>query len=354
MRILKYILLLLVLIVVAGLVYFSTLSGAYQVSRSKVLHIDKSTVFQYINDYRNWEDWCALKDFDSSVKYYYSEKTIGEGSTFEWKGSSFSGKLKTIYIKENDSITQKQSINNVEANAYITLKDTFNGTKIVWNCKGTLDFWGKIKTFFFENQEDKIGAVFEKSLYKLQDVLHHEISRYSIEENGIVSLPKEYFLKQKVELNPENFYSNLQQLMPELENFAVSNSISSSQPSFISYTSNNISKNPLRLEIGVPIKEVIFTSQESQFTCDSIPAHQAIKITLKGDYSHTRKAWKKAMEYLLKNKLEASDKLSYREVYVKNNRNIKNPSEWLTHIYIPLAQNSRVKVVASDTLPSSE
>ena len=60
------------------------------------------------------------------------------------------------------------------------------------------------------------------------------------------------------------------------------------------------------------------------------------------------------MEYLLKNKLEASDKLNYREVYVKNNKDIKNPSEWLTHIYIPLAESNRGKVTVLGTNPTLE
>jgi hypothetical protein len=43
--------------------------------------------FNFINDYRNWEDFSSWITEDPEMKIMFPEKTIGTGASFSWKVS---------------------------------------------------------------------------------------------------------------------------------------------------------------------------------------------------------------------------------------------------------------------------
>ena len=55
MRILKYIILLLILAFVGITVYVATQRGDFEIQKSGIINTTRSTVFEYVNDYKNWE-----------------------------------------------------------------------------------------------------------------------------------------------------------------------------------------------------------------------------------------------------------------------------------------------------------
>ena len=67
-----------------------------------------------------------------------------------------------------------------------------------------------------------------------------------------------------------------------------------------------------------------------------IIAFTCLKTTLTGDYSHSKEAWAKAKKYIADNGLKENFAGSYTEVYVKTIDDIKQPSKWITEIYIPV------------------
>jgi hypothetical protein len=54
MRILKYIFLLLLLALVGTTVYVATQKGDFKVTKSSIIKTPRSTVFNYVNDYKNF------------------------------------------------------------------------------------------------------------------------------------------------------------------------------------------------------------------------------------------------------------------------------------------------------------
>jgi len=338
MRILKYILLLVLLITLAFFVYVSTQEAKFTVTKSKVIKLDKSTLFNYLNDYQNWESFYNLND--KTRKVNYPKNTIGVGGSFNWMESDGKGSVKTIYLKENDSIAQKVTWNDEIGDAYITFKDTIGGTKVTWNSSGEFNFMGKIKSFFLGGFEKKLGADFENNLATLEKVLGNEISTYSITVDGIVEVAHQKYLQRKGMCKYTDFYSILQKTMPLLYNFVEENDIKTNKQKFVIIDTRDVEKNKVVFSIATTLTEVIFTTPESEFTIDSIQPHQALKITLKGDYSHSEEAWSKGFDYLKKNNLEQNFSAAYREVYIKNRADVKQPSQWLTEIYIPVKQQT--------------
>ncbi|MFT5252460.1 MAG: hypothetical protein ACI87N_001470, partial [Flavobacteriales bacterium] len=113
MRILKYLFLLFLLSVVALSIFVATQKGAYYIERSKIINSPAVAIYNYVNDYRNWEDFGTWSDEDSEMKFSYPENTIGKGASYSWEGKDGIGSMMTVFNKENDSIAQKMSFDGV-------------------------------------------------------------------------------------------------------------------------------------------------------------------------------------------------------------------------------------------------
>ena len=336
MRIVKYILLLILLVLVAFLVYLSTQEDNLSVTKSKIFKIEKSTLFQYVNDYQNWESFLNLDK--KNLQFKYPQNTIGQGSSLLWQNSSGSGIFETTFLKENDSIAQKVSWNDNIWDAYITFKDTVGGTKVTWNSTAKLDFIGKLKSIFSGGFENNLASNFENNLVALGNALNKEILNYSIDIEGIVNISHQKYLKRKGESTHAGFYTVLQESMPLLTNFVQENKIKTNKERFVIFNKHDIAENKVDYSIATTLTEIIYTTPDSEFIIDSIQPHQALKIILRGDYAHSKEAWDKGYKYLKKNNLEQNYNGAFREVYIKNRNDVKQPSQWITEIYIPIQQ----------------
>ena len=74
MRILKYIFLLLLLSLVALSIFIATQKGDFLVERSKIINSPKASVYNYVNDYRNWSDFGSWTSEDPEAKINFSSK----------------------------------------------------------------------------------------------------------------------------------------------------------------------------------------------------------------------------------------------------------------------------------------
>ena len=106
MRILKYLFLLLLLALFASTVYVSTLKGDFDVKTTMIIKSPKATLFNYINDYRNWETFVSWKKEDPKAQFYYPKNTVGHGGSYSWKSADGDGGMKTTALKENEFIRQ--------------------------------------------------------------------------------------------------------------------------------------------------------------------------------------------------------------------------------------------------------
>lgn len=337
MRILKYIFLLIVLGLLALFVYVATKDGKYNISESRTILFKKSTLFDYINDYKNWEDFFVFKSDSNAMKFNYLLNSDDKSIAFNWKSGLNEGEIKSIYIKINDSIAQKATWFGMTSDSNFTFKDTIGGTIVKWNCSGTQDLTGKFISIFYGGIENQLRSNFQESLKKLDAVLTNEINTYNITVEQIEEVNKIYFLKRKSITKNLEFSSKIQQELPIILKFVKENNVPSFGKPFTAFDANVKTNNVVNYAISIPLKEKIYTTQDSEFTIDSLIPHQALKIILKGDYSHRKKAWDKGFEYIQKNNLLENKERKYREVYFISKKDVKNPSKWITEIYIPIS-----------------
>ncbi len=336
MRILKYLFLLLLLVAFASTVYIATLKGDFDVKTTVVIKSPKATLFNYVNDYRNWETFVSWKKEDANTQFYYTKNTVGNGGSCSWKSNDGDGDIKTTALKDSDFIKQKLNLNGTESESYWTFKDTVGGTKITWRAKGTMSFRFKINSLFKGGASEAFRSIQEKSLANLDKTLVYEINTYKIKIDGIVKKTGTFYLKQTITSKISKIPYNLRIMIPQMIRFFTKNHLTMYGKPFVIYhtydTANGISK----FSVCIPIKEEIFTSEGSDVSSGLLYPFQAVKTTLTGDYSHTREAWDKTLEYLKKNNLTENTEGTHIEIYSKNMLQVANPSQWVTEIYVPI------------------
>lgn len=336
MRILKYIFLLLLLVFVALCVYIFTQNGSYSVQEKLEIQLPKSTLFNYVNDYQNWKEFNEGLMKDSTTKVDFSKVSLGVGASMDWKNENSNGTIQTIFSDQNDSIAQRVNWNGNKLTSYWLFKETTNGTEVTWNVSGDLNFTAKLYKFFSKGVDQEIQTTLKASLENLNKLLSKELNDYTITVEGVQTVSEVFYLQQKSTCAIPDFYSKVFQLFPKMQLFFEENSITSIGHPMVIFDTYDVPKNKVTFNICLQIPEEIFTSPESEITCDKREIYQALKVTLKGDYSHSKEAWDKGFAYMQANGLKESETGSYMEIYIKNSTETHRPSEWITHIYIPV------------------
>lgn len=350
MRILKYLFLLLLLTVVALSIFVATQKGDFTVERSQIINSPKSNVYSFVNDFRNWEDFSSWMTEDSEIKINYPAKTVGAGASFSWKGKDGAGDVRTIFVKENDSISQKMNYDGTSSSVFWSFKDTIGGTKVTWKTTGKMDFSMKVYTAFNGGIYRIFGKMYEKSLANLDKTLDYEINTYNVKVDGIVKFPATFYLEQTFTSKISNVNKNARIVFKKITDFCNTNNIELNGKPFLIYHNYDLANGQTRLSFCVPIKSQILTSSGSDILSGKIEEFEAVKTTLTGDYSHSKKTLDKATNYINANRILVDQSFTFLQVYKVTKADIKSPSKWVTEMYYPI--QPKVAVVAPTYVPA--
>ena len=349
MRILKYLLLLLLLFSIGLFVFVATQKGDYNITKSALIKSPRAKVFGFVNDFRNWETFVSWNEENGKTQFTYPEKTTGIGSSCSWEGEDSNGSVKTLFLKNNDSISQKIIRNGAESLYSWKFKDTLGGTKVTWKSKGKMDFKFKFLAFFEGGMTRLIGTTFEKSLFNLNQTLHYELNTYSIKINGIAKRVGTYYIKNTILCRVKSVPKNIQILIPKLQNYFDKNKLENHGKAFVIYQKYDIPHDLVSMSVCIPVKDSLNIMPGGEIESGYIETQPALKTTLTGDLTHIHKACEKAFNALATKKLERLQPETVIEVYQKGAKDIRNPSKWVTEIYIPLYIKPIEPVIVSDT-----
>ena len=336
MRILKYLFLLLLLAAFAMSVFFATQKGNYDVTRSRIINSPRATLYNYINDYKNWEYFYNPSENSAKTDYIFPKNTIGKGASFSWENEDDSGSFTTTDTKENQTITQKIAFNNSESEVYWTFKDTLGKTKVTWRSKGIMPFVFKIHTMLNGGPDKILGKMYEKSLATIDNSLHQEISTYDIVVNGQVTKMGNYYAYYPINSKISNITKNFRAILPKIEKFLQKNNIESKGKPYILFNKYDVANEFTNFWVCIDLKEEFITGPESEVLTGKSEAFQAVKATLTGDYSHLDETYSKIEEYLLQKGIKQDFSQPFIELYLKSLVEEKKSSQWKTVIYIPI------------------
>lgn len=347
MKILKYLFLLVLLLSFGGTVFIATQKSNFNLVKSIVIKSNKTSIYNYLNDTRNYKDWFIFDKNNSTVELNYSEKSFGVGSFFSWTGSEGKGKTTIYFTSENDSIIQKTNLDGKFSETVWKLKDTIGGTKVTCISKGEMSFLNKLNFFFTGGINKTIERKIEQSLTNLNRSLDYELNTYSINSKGVVFKKACYYIKHTINTKFSRLNYNIKIIIPYLINFSNQNNIILSGKPFIIYNSIDEDKEITNISVCLPIKRRILTSSGSDIICSELEGYNAFKTNLNGDYSHRKTAWKKAKESITKNNENIEKSIPLLEIYNKSFIDGLSPSKWQTTIYIALQSKNNSDKPAS-------
>jgi effector-binding domain-containing protein len=350
MRIIKYLFLLLLLSLVALSIFVATKKGNFNLERSQVINSPRHSVYNYVNDLKNWENWNSLAVEDSLINISYSQKTIGNGSVFSWDGNQGDGDLLTLKTIADSIIVQKMNFDGNSANLIMSFKDTLGGTKVTWKATGEMGFYYKVKTAFNGGAQKLFGILFEKSLINLDKKLDFEINTFSIKVNGISNQLETNYLAQSFTSEFSKLMRNSEIVIKKITKFCNNNNIIINGKPFIIYHTYDEINKLTKVSICIPIKGPILISEGSDISSKTLKSYQAVNAKFTGDYSHINEGLYKAKEYIRVNHLNTDPQFSHIEVLTIGKKEIKNPSKWVTEIYFPITAKVIVKPTIAEPL----
>jgi uncharacterized membrane protein len=124
---------LLILISAYGLLFCSS---HIQFERSIAIHQKQSVVFNYLNDFKNYNDWSPWYDKDTTAIYTYSNPTSGPGSMLKWKSDSKEvgeGYIKILSVEADSVIREELNFSHSPASSGFNLKEVGDTTYVRWH-----------------------------------------------------------------------------------------------------------------------------------------------------------------------------------------------------------------------------
>jgi effector-binding domain-containing protein len=350
MRILKYLFLLLLLSLVALTIFVATLKGEFTVERSRIIHSQKSIIFSYVNDSKNWKEWnsWAVEDSLIDIKYY-------QNGDFSWSGKEFNGDIETLKCVLNDSISQKMNFNGNSSQITMRFKDTLKGTKISWKTTVKMGFFNKIRATLNGNIVNEVVLMLDKSLANLDRKLDYEINTYTVKLNGDSLKPECFYLEQTFTSEFSKVRKNSEIVFHKITTFCKENKITISGKPFLIYHTYDTEKKLTKISICIPIKEEIYITEGSEFLCKKLRSQPIIKVTMTGDYSHLNMALDKANSYIREKRYIKNTVYSHFEVFITDKSKTNIPSKWITEIQIPVHPKgiSSLQTISQETAKDS-
>lgn len=349
MKILKYLSLLFLLFLLAFVVFVATQPATYEITKQKEINTPSNFVFEYVNDFSNWNDWQQFNT-EQNVEFTTSQNTKGEKSYVKWNPQSA---IITTFAQK-DSISQLFIQDDNKQTLHWKFKKSGNNTLTSVTIKGDLSFTEKIYSVLNGGITSYVGPQIAESLNKICNYFESELGVYDIKVDGLVNRPAINYLEQKDSCSVKDFPKKSKALLKTMKDFIKSNAIETLEVPFILFL-NESNENKIIYAMCVPVKEKVLTTPDSQIQGKNYNSFLAIKTTLKGDYSHMKKAWAKARNYIISKKFKEDKKGTYIGIYKKSIPEVNEPSKWVTEIYIPIVKKEAApkKVIVIDSTANS-
>ncbi len=344
MKIIKYITLLFLLLLLAFVVFVGTQPATYNISMSKEIHTKPETIFNFVTDYSNWNDWQKFDDSEN-LKFKISENPLGVNAFVKWDDML----LQTKYLSEkSDSLVQNYVDGKNKQSIHWKFKPSNKGTDVVINIRGGLTFKEKIFSVLNGGITAYIRPLLEESLNSIDNYLVNELGTYEVKVKGIINHPETNYLERRDSCLSKDFIKKSNLLLQSMKTFIKNNDIITLGKPFVIFHTEPTKKS-MTYSICVPVREEILTTPESQIKGNKFESYLAVKSVLKGNYSHMKNAWIKNREFIRKMKFTEDVNNIYMGVYKTSIADTKQPSKWITEIHIPIVKKKPKPKIKRDT-----
>ena len=340
MKILKYLVFLILIVLIGSAIYFGTKDGTYEIRDSKTVEAPVELVFQKVNNLKSWESWSPWIAQDENHSFTYAEKSAGEGSSFSWDGKT-GGSIVTTKVIPNKEIIQTLTVMSSLGERHSTITWEFEEmegvTKINWTIKGVHTLTDKVSAAIFGGDFNaNMHKENQHALNKIATELEDDMKFYAINVDGITQYGGGYYMYTTTVAKQHEVNERLEAMLQEVSNFIEKNHINAAGKPLAIYNEIDDANGTVIFSAGIPVKEQVITPEGSTIVSGYMERISAVKISLKGDYKHLPEAYIKGRAYIDKNSLEVDSNAKIFEVYETDPMVNRNPADWVTDIYIPI------------------
>ena len=342
MKILKYLFFLLLILFIAGAIYFATKEGSFEIEESQIIKAPVNLVFDKVNDYKTWEEWGTWKKEDPTMVFNYPEKTSGEGGSYSWNGDETDGSMRTTAVIPNQRIEQDITYTTPagerESKVYWQFEEVENGTKVTWGIRGEHTLIDKAYFSFTGYDFDgDMHTMYKAGLESLNESIKKDMQVFSIKTDGITQYSGGFYMYVTTSTTLESVRVKVKEMLPQVKKYMEGNNITISGKPLTVYNTRDLSNNSAIISSGIPTTSQIIVAEDSTILCGFMPSYTVIKTTLKGDYKNLKDAWAETEKYLSKNNYTPAPNSYPFEIYVVSPEDNPNPAQWITELYIPIA-----------------
>lgn len=339
MKFIKFLLFLILIVVIAGAIYFATQDGTYQIESSKEINAPKEVVYDIVNDLKTWEEWGPWKTEDPTMVFNYGDKTTGEGGSYNWQGE-MDGSLEITKALPHTNIDMDMTLQTPGGERNPEVYWTFESnqdlsTTVTWGIKGEHTLLDKVYyAFTGMDFEGDMSEMYDKGLEGLRTASREAISEYSSVIEGITQYSGGFYLYRTTSAKAQNMATIMAQNYSGISQFMSKNNIATTGMPFTIYN-QTMDNGDVIMTNALPVREKIIVAGDANVLSGYMPTVTAVKVTAKGNYTKLGEAWAKAMQEVSDKGYELADEKPF-EVYVTDPGNYPNPADWVTQIYVPI------------------
>ena len=141
--------------------------------RQIVINAPVQSVFEEVNDFKNWEKWSPFSASDPTMKMNYGEKTVGSGASYSWEGETTGTGAQYIiesvpYEKIETKIEFQDSGSESIGFGHWTFKEIPEGVEVTWGFSSSATSY--FEKYFGALIDPFLGGTFEQGLESLKKV----------------------------------------------------------------------------------------------------------------------------------------------------------------------------------------
>jgi len=340
MKILKILGAIIGIILLAVVVLSLTGPDKLYVERSIDIEASPAQVYSELISFENFNEWSPWYEKDPAAKYTFDGPESGVGATFSWKSDTTdvgNGSMTIEEVKENEMILYSMTFDQPgEPYARYIIKETDGGTNLTWTFEQeNLDFISSAM-FAVMSIEDFLAPDYDKGLKNFKKYIESKPAMESDTEISTVETEPISYLGLEGSVSPntsENISAKMGEMYGQIMGHMESAKIEMKGMPLAVFTSMDEDK--MDMICGIPVEDGT-TSDHESIKAMTIEGGTAVRAIHKGDYNLLTQTHEAINGYMASNNLELGG--NPYEIYVTDPGEVKDTTQWVTHVFYPVKQ----------------
>lgn len=345
MKILKYLILLLFLLVAGAAAYIALLNKDVSIDNNINIKAPQELVFKKVSNLSSWEKWIAADYNAAPVSFTYLDEDTQGSLVWKTKNNDLTGYLTNKDVVHYSNIEQEASSKKRYGKTDYQLAWQFtrenDSTAINLHVTGEPNFMAKaIALIKKEDPEASLKADIQSNLRNLKVNILKDMQAYTINIDGEKELSSISYIytTQASQNEPALILEKQQQIFPALQKQVDENYLTTTDDPMMIYNAIDKQHNTVILSFAIPVEEEQISPQSGILT-GSLNVNRYIKATLKGNYTHIPKLWEGVRVYMQQHQLIQNEDAPAFERYKITQKDTANPADWVTELYVPFQEN---------------